>query len=43
MVDEDEEWTVRKENFLSRSRNSPFDGMKLRGRVLATYKAGVKL
>ncbi len=43
LVDEDEEWTVRKENFLSRSRNSPFDGMKLRGRVLATYKAGVKL
>lgn len=33
-------FTVRKEDFAGRSRNTPFDGLSLRGRVVMTVKAG---
>jgi dihydroorotase-like cyclic amidohydrolase len=31
---------VKAENFLSRSRNCPFDGMRLKGRVELVVKKG---
>jgi dihydroorotase len=33
-------WSVKKERFLSRSKNSPFVGWKLKGKVLATIMGG---
>jgi dihydroorotase len=40
LVDPGLEWTVRPEEFRSRSRNTPFGGWRLRGRAVATYVAG---
>src|SRR5690606_2609787 len=40
LFDPDEEWTVRPEEFLSISRNTPFAGWKLRGRPKATIVDG---
>jgi dihydroorotase len=40
LVDPDEEWIVDAENFFSKSRNTPFQGMKLKGRVKRTMVAG---
>ncbi len=40
IVDADAEWEVRKEDFVSKGKNSPFFGWKLRGRVEATICAG---
>lgn len=37
----DEEWTVRPEEFLSLSRNTPFTGRKLRGRPRVTIVDGL--
>ncbi len=34
------EWTVRPEEFFSRSRNTPFGGRRLRGRADATIVRG---
>ena len=34
------EWTVAPEKFLSKSRNTPFAGMRLKGRALLTIVAG---
>lgn len=36
----DAPFTVRKEEFAGKSRNTPFDGLSLRGRVVMTVKAG---
>ena len=36
----EEEWTVDRKRFLSRSRNTPFDGWKLRGRPIRTIVDG---
>jgi len=36
----DEETTIRARDFRSKSRNTPFDGWKLRGRPVATIVAG---
>jgi dihydroorotase (multifunctional complex type) len=36
----EEEWVVKKEDFLSRAKNSPYEGMKLTGRVAATLVDG---
>jgi dihydroorotase len=36
----DEEWIPEPEKFLSKSKNSPFGGMKLRGRVKYTVSGG---
>jgi dihydroorotase len=34
------QWTVRADQFQSVSRNSPFDGWKLKGRAVRTIVAG---
>jgi dihydroorotase len=34
------EWSVQVDRFESASRNSPFDGWKLRGRAVRTIVAG---
>ena len=41
IFDPDEEWVVKPEKFLSRARNTPFGGMKLRGRVKHTISRGI--
>ena len=40
IFDPDEEWTVKPEKFKSKARNTPFAGMKLRGRVKYTISHG---
>ena len=40
IFDPDEKWTVNPENFKSKSSNTPFAGMKLRGKVKYTISRG---
>jgi dihydroorotase len=40
LIDPDLEWTVRIDQFQSLSRNSPFDGWKLKGRAVRTIVSG---
>jgi dihydroorotase len=40
LIDPDLEWTVRIDEFQSMSRNSPFDGWKLKGRGVRTIAGG---
>jgi len=40
LIDPDLEWTVRIDKFESASRNSPFDGRKLKGRAVRTIVGG---
>jgi dihydroorotase len=40
LIDPDLEWTVRIDKFESASRNSPFDGWKLKGRAVRTIVKG---
>jgi len=40
LIDPKLEWTVKIDNFQSASRNSPFDGWKLKGRAVRTIVAG---
>ncbi len=40
LVDPSAEWTIKEEDFRSRSSNSPFIGKKLQGRVLMTIHGG---
>src|SRR5438874_2816683 len=40
LIDPDLEWTVRIDKFESASRNSPFDGWKLKGRAVRTIVNG---
>jgi dihydroorotase len=40
LIDANREWTVDPAKFLSNSRNTPFAGMKLRGKALMTIVAG---
>jgi dihydroorotase len=40
LVDPDEAWVVDPEKFQSKSRNTPFTGMRLRGRVKRTMVSG---
>ncbi len=40
IIDPNMEWTVDVESFKSLSKNSPFDGMKLKGRAVATILDG---
>jgi dihydroorotase len=40
VIDPAAEWTVRAESFESRSRNTPFEGRKVRGRAVATVVGG---
>jgi dihydroorotase len=40
LIDPELEWTVRVDQFESASRNSPFDGWKLKGRAVRTIVGG---
>ncbi len=40
LIDPEMEWTVRSEEFQSASRNTPFDGWKLKGRAVRTIVGG---
>jgi dihydroorotase len=40
LIDPDLEWTVKIDQFESASRNSPFDGWKLKGRAVRTIVGG---
>jgi dihydroorotase len=40
LIDPNLEWTVRIDQFQSASRNSPFDGWKLKGRAVRTIVGG---
>jgi dihydroorotase len=40
VIDPNLEWTVAPEKFLSKSRNTPFAGMRLKGRAVLTIVAG---
>lgn len=40
LIDPDSEWTVNADEFQSRSRNTPFHGMRFRGRVHTTIVDG---
>ena len=40
LIDPNLEWTINVEKFASASRNSPFDGWKLKGRAVRTMAAG---
>jgi dihydroorotase len=40
VIDPDVEWTVTPEKFLSKSRNTPFGGMRLKGRSILTIVSG---
>ncbi len=40
LIDPNMEWTVDPEKFISKSRNSPFGGRRLRGRAMLTIVAG---
>ena len=40
LIDPNEEWTVETAEFFSRSKNCPWQGRRLKGRVKATYVSG---
>ena len=40
LFDPDEAWTVNADKFFSKSRNCPWHGQSLKGKVKATYVAG---
>jgi len=40
LLDIDREWTVEVQNFLSKGRNTPFAGCRLKGMVVATVGNG---
>ena len=43
VVDPHSEWTVDSAKFTSKGRNTPYQGMKLKGRVMLTYVGGSKV
>ena len=40
IIDTNKEWTVNSQNFVSKGKNTPFDGYQFKGRVMATIAAG---
>jgi dihydroorotase len=40
LIDPDQEWTVEESALVSKSKNSPFIGWKIRGRAVMTIVAG---
>jgi len=43
LFDPDKPWVCKSEDLLSRSKNTPFDGRRLSGRVMATYVGGKRV
>ena len=43
VVDPHREWVVDSAKFISKGRNTPFQGMKLKGRILLTFVGGGKV
>ena len=40
LIDPEKEWTIDVNNFYSRSRNSPFDGWKVKGKAVQVLVEG---
>lgn len=40
LIDLDQQWVIEREKFYSKSKNSPFNGRKVKGKVLKTIIAG---
>ena len=40
MFDPDREWEVKAEHFVSKGKNTPFDGYHFKGKVVITIVAG---
>ncbi|HIQ99455.1 MAG TPA: dihydroorotase [Candidatus Scybalocola faecavium] len=40
IIDPDKEYTIRKEDFVSKGKNTPFEGFKVRGKVMETIVGG---
>ena len=40
MIDPNEEWTVKRDDFYSKAGNSPFIGRRLKGRATDVYVDG---
>ncbi|MGB9600423.1 MAG: dihydroorotase, partial [Myxococcota bacterium] len=40
IIDPKKEWVVDSSRFLSKARNTPFDGYKLKGKAVATIVSG---
>lgn len=40
LIDLDKEWEIKTQNFYSKSKNSPFDGRKVKGKAIKTIIAG---
>ena len=40
LVDPERDWVIRKEGFVSKGKNSPFDGKEVRGKVVMTMVDG---
>ncbi len=43
LIDLDSEWVIDSQKFHSKSKNSPFDGFKVKGRAILTVVGGVKV
>ena len=41
VIDPNRAWTIDKSEFLSKSRNTPFDGWAVTGKAVATVVGGV--
>jgi dihydroorotase len=40
ILDPDREWVVDNHNFISKGKNTPYDGLKLKGKIVATIARG---
>jgi dihydroorotase len=40
VIDPESSWTIRAADLTSRSKNTPFDGRKVKGRIAATIVGG---
>ena len=40
VIDPNKEWTIDASKFKSKSRNTPFDGWKVKGKAVATISGG---
>ncbi len=43
LIDLDKEWIINSEQFYSKSKNSPFDNFKVKGRAIMTFVGGKKV